>query len=132
MLENRADIEFFAEHAGYCTPPGRMVCARQLADAERAAKAEGMYAEWVDDDEPYEMGDAEDHYPDYVMGCIIKDAKGNDVGPSLWQIGFHHDPRPSQRYADPYCRVVEAELFSESLAYIREKRSVSVGAGHEI
>src|SRR6476646_8922589 len=30
----RARIEWFAATAGYCTPPGRLACAKSLADAE--------------------------------------------------------------------------------------------------
>lgn len=45
----RAAIEFFAENAGYCTPPGRMACARDLARAESEGSRRGWVVEWSPD-----------------------------------------------------------------------------------
>jgi hypothetical protein len=121
----RARIRFFADHAGYCTPPGRMVCAKSLADAETFrewAEARGTLSiEWVDDDLEY-LGDdpsnlakiADGTY--VVLGCVVRYQR--PLGPlagtaeaieSLWGIVV-------ESLHDPYCRVIEAELCSELLA----------------
>jgi len=39
-------IQFFQEHAGYCTPPGRMACAKALADAETLADELDLHVTW--------------------------------------------------------------------------------------
>ncbi len=100
-MELRKAWLFFLENAGYCTPPGRVVCAMNLAKAERWAQEQGVTAKWVYDDEPYEMGDAETEMPSEVLGCVLTHG---DETVSLWSIG---DPSPEYR------RVVEAELALE-------------------
>jgi hypothetical protein len=99
----REGYQFFFTHAGYATPPGRAVCALELAKAERAAEEAGFTAEWVEDPEGWY--DVEGSEPKEVLGCIVKAPSGLDV--SLWSIGD-----PSRQYR----RVVEAELASELLA----------------
>lgn len=42
-------IQFFAEHAGYATPPGKMGTAKLLAKAEEWASAEGVEFQVYDD-----------------------------------------------------------------------------------
>lgn len=42
----RRALEFFAENAGYSTPPGRMMCARDLARAEAEGSRRGWAVEW--------------------------------------------------------------------------------------
>jgi len=44
--------QFFLEHAGYATPPGREACAFELAYAEQYAKQCGWAYQWEDDPEP--------------------------------------------------------------------------------
>jgi len=41
--------QFFLEHAGYCTPPGRAACALSLARAERDAEFHELAFRWEDD-----------------------------------------------------------------------------------
>jgi hypothetical protein len=108
-----AAIAFFSEHAGFSYDPkvetpeeGRQNSALHYAKAEQFAKERGWTAEWRDDPEPYEMGDAEETPPSEVLGCVLKDSSG-EVLASLWQIG---DPTRAYR------RVVEAELASEAIA----------------
>jgi hypothetical protein len=102
-LVNR--YRFFREHGGYCTPPGPVACALELARAERAADALGWRVEWRDDDLPW---DGDGPAPRYLYAAILCDDTGA-VLESLGAIGVN-DP------GDPYLRVVEAELASEAIA----------------
>jgi hypothetical protein len=104
--EQRDAIEFFAENAGYCTPPGRMACAKELAEAEHIARANHWDYTWEDDDLPWD-GDAP--APEYVQGCVLRDRCGGTVLASLWGIGIND-------WSDPYIRVVEAELAAQAVA----------------
>lgn len=106
-------IRFFYENAGYSYDPkaetqdkGRQRRALECATAEQFAKERGWAFSWEKDDQPYEMGDAEETPPSEVLGCVLKDSSG-EVLASLWQIG---DPTRAYR------RVVEAELASEAIA----------------
>lgn len=104
----RSAFRFFHEHSGYSVPPGRAVCALDLARAEALASEEGWRVEWHDDAEG-----ARDWYcecgcqPSEVLGCVLTFTHddGSEAHFSLWGIG---DPSPEYR------RVVEAELASEA------------------
>jgi hypothetical protein len=105
-------VNFFYKYAGYGYTPGketksqgRWAGARKLAHAEYMAKQKGWKVEWQNDDEPYEMGDAETEMPNEVLGAVLKDENGEQLA-SLWGIG---DP------SNAYRRVVEAELALEAL-----------------
>lgn len=122
----RARINFFAANAGCATPPGRLVCAKALADAETFrewAEDHGtLTVEWVPDEDPdLSWADAETFrkleagvYE--VLGCIVTyqaPAPGPLAGTvelteSLW--GIVVEP------GDNYQRVVEAELVLELTA----------------
>jgi hypothetical protein len=120
MTVNRNDWKFFLDHAGYCTPPGRVVCAKEYAECERLASDLGYTFEWEWDDLPWDPGDMAGPPPKEVLGCVMKDPKGREVE-SLWGIG---DPDRNYR------RVVEAELASEHLApMIRYAESVDYFLG---
>ncbi len=122
----RQRFRFHLEHAGYVVGK-RAVCALELARAEKRlcdAHYEEALApldekrcsvEWVDDDAPYDAGDA---YTDEEVeakfesnewtgpfGCIVK-VDGFEA--SLWGIVLD-----SHGTGDPYARVVAAELASE-------------------
>jgi hypothetical protein len=114
----QAAFYFFLKNAGYSYDPktetpkqGRARCARELAKAERDARALGYSFEWVDDecigcdcDNPEcECSSGEPHES---LCCIIRDENGRVAG-SLGSIC-----KPSREYA----RVVEAEVASEALA----------------
>jgi hypothetical protein len=105
----RARIEFFAAHAGYGTPPGRMMCAKSLADAEEWALANGVEAEWEFD--PYvdtSWADAEtlakldDGTYEYLQCGVSFGERTAGLGGIVVDINDK-----------TYPRVVEAELFSE-------------------
>lgn len=111
-LKLRKAFQFFLEHAGYCTPPGRAACALALARAEAEAKARGLIARWQDTpdawdgDGPTPEGCAEACliYSSYV--CETCGERPTMALESLWGIwGADAD----------YRRVVEAELFAEAL-----------------
>ncbi len=88
--------------------------ALALARAESARhELEGaglLRVRWEDDPEPYQLGDAETHYPSEVLGCVLETRQEDDDDcpwehvASLWGIGD-----PSLEYA----RVIEAELCCE-------------------
>ncbi len=104
----RRAYRFFCEHAGYATPPGRAVCSLALARAEAEAKEIGLRFVWEDDPEEYQLGDAEDNRPAYVLNCRVEDAGGTQLPVSLGGIGVNS-------LNDPYLRVVEAELASQAI-----------------
>ena len=115
-LERRT--RFFQEHAGYATPPGRMACAKALAQAEIEAEANEFTFEWEGEQDPdwswftdSRGRSAEPSERDIQLCCLLKDEDGKVLA-SLGGIHFN----TWNWYADPYRRVVEAELASEALA----------------
>lgn len=115
---------FMLEHAGYSyhygreTPEqGRVRSALALARAEYAFELSPSSVEWVDDDDAdtsfldqpgWEENRAAYRRGEYVFkGAILRDGSGEEIK-SLWSI---HLPR--DWHADPYRRVVEAELAGE-------------------
>jgi hypothetical protein len=99
--------QFFMEHAGFGTPPGRAVCAASLARAEEQAESAGLRFEWVEDECPdLSWMDAREVARDHeVLGCIARSPEGEHLA-SLWGI-VDADAN--------YRRVVEAELAAEAL-----------------
>jgi hypothetical protein len=124
----REAIRFFAEHAGYYTPPGRMACAKKLALAEERARDLRLRFAW--EDEQRDEWDGE--YPlastDLLEWCACYDRAPSD---DRWR---NISGAPKARclaslcmiattgYRDPYRRVVEAELASEALATLDAER----------
>jgi hypothetical protein len=111
---------FFLRNAGYSYDPktetkqaGRSRCARQMAKAERDARALGMSYVWQNDTEgcsgcgcgsdDCDCSTGRDHV---TLGCILYSDTGKHLA-SLWSIC-----NPSWDYR----RVVEAELAMEALA----------------
>jgi hypothetical protein len=111
---NKAE-QFFLEHAGWATPPGREDCAILLAAAEARASAGGVSFHWeIDEDSSsadWKSAEElrEDGGPYAVWGCVARDASGGCFA-SLWSIDFGPGGDP---WGDPYRRVVEAELATE-------------------
>lgn len=115
----RRRLEFFAANAGYATPPGRLLCAKSLADAEErreALEAEDRIAirwEWDDEadlswaDEETLAKLADGTYE--VVTCLVTiedDGEARSAGLCGIIIAAN----------DPYARVVEAELVSELIS----------------
>lgn len=112
----RQAIEFFAKHAGYCVPPGRMACAKHLAQAEQLANDKQWMFSWEPDTDDYE-GSLGDHeywcekeqrgipHQHEVYYCQLWANDGNTMLASLCGI---LDPDRNYR------RVVEAELALEA------------------
>jgi hypothetical protein len=112
----RQPFRFFLENAGYCTPPGRAVCALKYARAEMKARADdSLRVVWEPDDCPdtswcedigYKITDQTT-----VEVCRIESRCGScgqwETVESLCGI-FDAD--------DTYRRVVEAELYSQVYA----------------
>lgn len=122
----RRQIEFFAAHAGYSTPPGRMACAKNLADAETYANDQGWEYLIMDDDEraycycdnpkcPYHEGSEKDQNDGWRTVAIVLYAPCAEHGISckhakaLASLSGIMDPD------DQYIRVVQAELAAEAM-----------------
>jgi hypothetical protein len=132
-MTTRERFRFFLEHAGYATPPGRAACALELARAEQGLECALAYGEasvqWLDDDVPYDPGDAftEDEARERSesgawtgpVGSIV--AIGDEQHPravaSLWGVVLD-----SRELGDPYARVVVAELAFEAIDEARRER----------
>jgi hypothetical protein len=117
--------QFFLKHAGYSHGPketptqGRIRCARALAKNEAAAKRGGFTyawdvdptassADWITAEDDYKGGYSD---PWRLWQCCMLDGEGRIVN-SLHGIDFGRDGTP---WADPYRRVVEAELAGEGM-----------------
>lgn len=97
---------FMFDNAGYATPPGRAVCAAQLARAEAEAKQAGVTYQWdadVDCDVSW-MSEAE-RKQDHVCEYVIARLNGQVIG----SLGGIVDA------TDEYRRVIEAELAAEAI-----------------
>lgn len=118
-------FQFMLGHAGYGYDPatetpdqGRVRCALALARAEHALAASPSSVGWVDDPDAdtsfLHQDDWEEDLAAYergefvFMGAILRDVDGEHIQ-SLWGIHLARDWR-----ADPYRRVVEAELAHEA------------------
>ena len=106
--ELRSAWRFFCEHAGYATPPGRAVCALELARAEdwiRTLEADGEATiEWWPDEEWWawqEEIELDCDPPREVLVCVL------GFEGRFASLGGIMDPTPE------YERVVVAELASE-------------------
>jgi hypothetical protein len=131
MSRTRTAYQFFLSHAGYSYNPqtetaieGRRRCARQLARAERWARAEHLEYVWQDDPDcgPDDFDFEEDkaHVREHgAVGCILyrpcpthgADCKHAEHLGSLW--GITESLNNAER--DAYRRVVQAELALEAM-----------------
>lgn len=106
---------FFYENAGFSYDPkkeseeaGRKRCARALADAEQGARNLGYSFDWEPDE--IDSSDFSDERPAWgLFVCVMYRPDGTVCG-SLSGVDFGRDGSP---HADPYRRVVEAELALE-------------------
>ncbi len=118
IKEDRKRIMFFAEHAGFRTPPGRLACAKEMAESELAGLAldleciwEHEQEDWIDfvgDCEPtktwlrrFEQGTHE------VFYAYVENHNGDHLA-GLGGIVL-------ERGETNYKRVVQAELFAEAI-----------------
>lgn len=101
-------FRFMLANAGYSVPPGRAVCALDLARAERlldeASRLSVAYTNVEDDHD----GTIDGTYP--AVGVVVGVYEAGDTTPSrqesVWGIEADVDP-------NGYLRVVRAELASE-------------------
>lgn len=109
-------IEFFIREGGFGYDPAtetadeaKLRGATQLAAAERWARDNCVFPQWVKDNnyspDDYDM----DGMPDTGWGCILTGPDGEVA--SLWAITF--DSEDSAPWGQPYARVVAAELALE-------------------
>lgn len=131
MTKTLTAEQFFFENAGYSYNPateteaeGRLRCARQLAQAEAWAQAEGLEYVWEDDpdctEDDFEFPEDKAHVREHgAVGCILyrpcpdhgADCKHAEHLASLWGI----TESLNNRERDNYRRVVEAELALEAI-----------------
>lgn len=121
-------FRFFHKWAGYSTPPGRAVCALNLARAERWAEREQLAVHWCDDEYPdvswMDEGQLErlNAGVDFLLCAVLTDSDAAERRHGLQYLeaadpiyaslgGIHIGP---QGLDDPYCRVVAAELAAEA------------------
>ncbi|MGH8576039.1 MAG: hypothetical protein ACREXX_06510 [Gammaproteobacteria bacterium] len=107
----RRRFQFFLKHDGYCTPPGRAVCALHSAKVddlkEWLESEERIRFEWRwDDDADWSwMDEREKQKKHEVHGCVL--FVDGEVEDSLWGI---FDPD------NHYRRIIEKDLLSEHIA----------------
>ncbi len=104
MTDRQKAIRFFAKNAGYATPPGRMVCAKALADAELLSERFGCTYDWEFNPEPWD-GDT-GYTPTEVLDCVMR----TDGGIVLASLSGIADPDAK------YARVIQAELALEAFS----------------
>ena len=114
---SRKAFKFFLENGAYCEPPGRVVCAANLARAEKWAQDHEIQFGWMHES----WSDAQDILGDLhkctkdcdheVLWCAI-DSGGL---PTFYNTGGIVDPDRNYR------RVVEAELAAECLADLKKE-----------
>lgn len=128
----RRALEFFAENAGYSTPPGRMVCARDLARAEAEGSRRGWVVGWEPETECY-CGEF-----DYSCACFVD--RGTRRGDCACSVAILYSGWGDRRAdiigslggicsADSaYRRVVSAELMLDALQgeWIESERYTSL------
>lgn len=114
---NTKAVQFFAANAGYATPPGRMVCAKHLAEAEALADSLGLEVKWEYDTDADLSWCTKKDLEDIKRGAIevlqayIRDDAGNCLA-NLGGVSIHIDDKN-------YRRVVEAELKQEAIAELK-------------
>lgn len=116
--------QFFLKHAGYSydaateTPmQGRIRCARAMAKSEAAATRLGYSYEWEIDQEINSSEFSAETPPHQLWCCVMRNPEGQVVA-SLGGIDFLHHDNP---WAEPYRRVVEAELALEAMHEVNLK-----------
>jgi len=99
--------QFFFQHAGWSTPPGKAACALDVAKAELYAEAQAWSVEWEwDNDADWSwMDERERKQAHEVYSAILYDADHTAIG-SLSGI---FDPDNNYR------RCVEADLACEAM-----------------
>lgn len=115
----REAFRFHLQHAGYIVGQ-RAACALRLAKAEQTARDLNLVVRWEEED---------DFEPDVDDdGWTLRKVRAGELE---WLRAYVPDPMGIERYAlaslggiscypgDPYRRVVEAELLSESVATLR-------------
>jgi hypothetical protein len=115
LLAIRDAVRFFADHAGYATPPGRMACAASLAEAECRAERVGLVYRWEEDQDP-DWSWREEGVPDYPMLCCLVFDPRDLKHPLASLGGIDLGAEGTFNSHDPYRRVIEAELASEAFA----------------
>lgn len=137
MVVTRNRLRFFLDQAGYATPPGRAVCAIQLARAELWREREHMAGRlrvcWTHDDSHDVDGSIdwpERDQREYMRkveagliefwGCQIQTLCLHcghwQTVADLWGIEFDSSNSDTREASRNYRRVVEAELCLEAMA----------------
>lgn len=118
----RERFRFMLDHAGYSTPPGRAVCALELARAEDRLEQSELEVVCEPEPNPFDFGPASDGSHDMeswrrwwvrqieagelAVVTVALRAPSGEIVASLGGVDTYTN-------ADPYRRVVAAELASE-------------------
>jgi hypothetical protein len=119
----RDAFEFFRQNAGWSTPPGKLACAKALAEAEHFAKELGLEVKWEYEQEDWMVfaGDPEAEYRrNFKSGkweCFHAYVKG-DGGEILSSLGGIILEAGDASYK----RVIEAELYMEAIGEMKRGR----------
>jgi len=112
----RHRYEFFRDHAGYATPPGRVACALQLARAEREYEArDDVRIDWDWDPDPDTSWADESEHAKFdreeweILRCVVETF--DEDGATVNEVSLYGIVVTGPN--DPYCRVVQAELYTE-------------------
>lgn len=126
-MTRRDRFRFFLEHAGYRTPPGRAVCALELARAEELAdeaEAEEI-AEWLWEYDPLPWDEGTEISAEEARRKFESNEwTGPFVG--FWKIAGEISSSIGgvvlgpEETGDPYARVLRAELAGELEAELRQ------------
>lgn len=105
---------FFHANAGYATPPGKAVCAMNLARAELEMNRRDWHVEWVDDEDGWNDLRADGFKCSCGCGkkietcecALLRDEQGEVIGSlgAIWDAD------------DSYRRVIRAELASQAIS----------------
>jgi len=127
--ELRRAWNFHREHAGYATPPGRAMCALELARAELAMRELDWEIRW-------------DYDHDWVTTSSLEQQARLEAGETVYLVAWLEDAAGTTLAAcggievesddDPYMRVMYAELASEALRELKAEQAEEAGIHVEV
>jgi hypothetical protein len=127
--ELRRAWNFHREHAGYCTPPGRAMCALGLARAELAMRELDWEGRW-------------DYDPDIVTTTMDDQRERIASGETVYLVAWIENEQGDWLAScggievtsedDPYMRVMYAELASEALQELNAEQAEEAGVHVEV
>lgn len=119
-MKHAKAFQFFRDHAGYCTPPGKLECAKRLAEAEAFATELGLGVKWEYEQESWMIfaGDPKSEYRrkfksgEWEVFYAYVEGDGGEILASLGGIILGPNSKNDRR-------VYEAELFQEAIEALK-------------